>query len=171
MPFSSYSRQEYILQYIPSSKRKFVEQRDKDIALIQRATLNAAGPLCCLHDRLKSSNENISSEELRKILQQSLCLLGSSNHITTTLRRKKVLAAINPDKVQLAEQDFPKAGKMLFGEDLTTLAAKHSELTRSLSKNLQKSNYNNRAQFQTILASAARPIQVTNTRHYKLAES
>ena len=27
-----------------------------------------------------------------------------ANHITTTLRRKKTLAAINPDKVQLAEQ-------------------------------------------------------------------
>ena len=60
------------------------------------------------------------------------CLLGSANHITTTLRRKKILAAINPDKVQLAEQEFPKAGKLLFGEDLPNLAAKHSELTKSL---------------------------------------
>jgi hypothetical protein len=93
--------------------------------------------LCCLHDRLES-NENISNEDLRTTLQQSLCLLGSANHITTTLRRKKILAAINPDKVQLAEQEFPKVGKMLFGKDLTTLVAKHSELTRSLSKNLQK---------------------------------
>jgi hypothetical protein len=49
-------------------------------------------------------------------------LLASAYHITTTLRRKKILAAINPDKVQLTEQEFPKAGKMLFGEDLTTLA-------------------------------------------------
>ena len=71
-------------------------------------------------------------------LQQSLCLLGSANHITTTLPRKKTLAAINPDKVQLAEHEFPKAGILLFGEDLPNLAAKHSELTKSLSKNLQK---------------------------------
>jgi hypothetical protein len=125
-----------ILTYIPSSRKKFIEQRDKDLALIQRATLNAAAPLCCLHDRLES-NENISNEDLRTTLQQSLCLLGSANQITTTLRGKEILAAINPDKVQLAEQEFPKAGKMLFGEDLTTLAAKHSELnTRSLGKRL-----------------------------------
>ena len=129
-----------ILTYIPSSRKKFIEQWDKDLALIQRATLNAAAPLCCLHDRLES-NENISNEDLRTTLQQSLCLLGSANHITTTLRRKKILAAINPDKVQLAEQEFPKAGKMLFGEDLTTLTAKHSKRTRSLSKNLQKPGY------------------------------
>ena len=129
-----------ILTYIPSSRKKFIGQQDKDLALIQRATLNAAAPLCCLHDR-PESNENISNEDLRTTLQQSLCFLCSANHITTTLHRKKILAAINPDKVQLAEQEFPKAGKMLFGEDLTTLAAKHSELTRSLSKNLHKPGY------------------------------
>ena len=99
--------------------------------------LNAAAPLRCLHDRLES-NEDIPNNELLCAIQQSLCLLGSANHITTTLRRKKILAAINPDKVQLAEQEFPKAGKLLFGKDLPNLAAKHSELTKSLSKNLQK---------------------------------
>ena len=126
-----------ILNYIPSNQKKFVEQRDRDLALVQRAMLNAAAPLCCLHDRLES-NEDIPKNELLCALQQSLCLLGSANHITTTLRRKKILAAINPDKVQLAEQEFPKVGKLLFGEDLPNLAAKHSELTKSLSKNLQK---------------------------------
>jgi hypothetical protein len=28
--------------------------RDKDLALIQRALLNSAGPLCCPHDRLEN---------------------------------------------------------------------------------------------------------------------
>ena len=126
-----------ILNYIPSNRKKFVEQRDRDLALVQRAMLNAAAPLCCLHDHLES-NEDIPKNELLCALQQSLCLLGSANHITTTLRRKKILAVINPDKVQLAEQEYPKAGKLLFGKDLPNLAAKHSELTKSLSKNLQK---------------------------------
>ncbi|CAB3993468.1 Hypothetical predicted protein [Paramuricea clavata] len=129
-----------ILNYIPSSRKKFVEQRDKDLALIQRALLNSAGPLCCLHDRLENQDK-ISNEELLNTLQQSLCLLGSANHIVTTNRRKKILGAINPDKAQLADRDFPNAGKMLFGEDLPSLAAKHSELSRSLAKNLQKQPY------------------------------
>jgi hypothetical protein len=126
-----------ILNYIPSSRKKFVEQRDKDLALIQRALLNSAGPLCCLHDRLENQDK-ISNEELLNTLQQSLCLLGSANHIVTTNRRKKILGAINPDKAQLAGRDFPNAGKILFGEDLPSLAAKHSELSRSLAKKLAK---------------------------------
>ena len=98
-----------ILTYIPGNRKKFVEQRDRDLAPVQRAMLNAAAPLCCLQDRLES-NEDIPKNELLRALQQSLCLFGSSNHITTTLRRKKILGAINPDKVQLAEQEFRKAG-------------------------------------------------------------
>ena len=109
-----------ILNYIPSNQKKFVEQRDRDLALVQRAMLNAAAPLCCLHDRLES-NEDIPNQRSQR-----------------DDSRKKILAAINPDKVQLAEQEFPKVGKLLFGEDLPNLAAKHSELTKSLSKNLQK---------------------------------
>ena len=126
-----------ILTYIPGNRKKFVKQRDRDLALVQRAMLNAAAPFCCLHDRLES-NEDIPKNELLCALQQSLCLLGSSNHITTTLRHKKILGAINPDKVKLAKQEFTKAGKLLFGEDLPNLATKHSELTKSLSKDLQK---------------------------------
>jgi hypothetical protein len=56
---------------------------------------------------------------MRTILQQSLFLLGSSNHITTTLRRKKILAPLNPDKKRLAEQEFPKARKLLFANSKT----------------------------------------------------
>jgi hypothetical protein len=42
----------------------------------------------------------------------------------------------------LADNEFPNAGKMLFGDDLPPLAAKQSEMSRSLSKNLQKPQYN-----------------------------
>ena len=90
------------------------------MTLIQRA-LNLAAPLCCLHDRLERK-EDVSNEEVLTTLQQSLCLLGSANHITTITRRKKILGAINPDKIQLADNEFPNAGKMFFGEDLPPLA-------------------------------------------------
>ena len=42
-----------ILNYVPNGRRKGVENRDKDLSLIQRALLNSAAPLCCLHDRLE----------------------------------------------------------------------------------------------------------------------
>ena len=113
-----------ILNYVPNSRRKGVENRDKDLSLIQPALLNSAAPLCCLHDRLERK-EGVSNEKVLTTLQQSLCLLGSASHITTITRRKKF-------------NEFPNAGKMLFGDDLPPLAAKRSELSRSLSKNLQK---------------------------------
>ena len=100
----------------------------------------------------------MSNEEVLTTLQQSLCLLGSANHITTITRRKKILGAINPDKIQLADNEFPNAGKMLFGEDLPPLAAIHSELSRSLSKNLQKPQYITQHPTQT-------PKQMQNTPH------
>ena len=73
-----------ILNYVPNGRRKGVENRDKDLSLIQRALLNSASPLCCLHDRLERK-DHVSNEELLTILQQSLCLLGSANHIRTRL--------------------------------------------------------------------------------------
>jgi hypothetical protein len=130
-----------ILNYVPHNRRKAVENRDKDLNLIQRALLNSAAPLCCLHDRLERK-DHVTNEEVLTTVQQSLCLLGSANYITTITRRKKVLGAVNPDKIQLADNEFPNSGKMLFGDDLPPLAAKHSELARSLSKNLQKQQYN-----------------------------
>ena len=63
-----------ILNYVPNGRRKGVENRDKDllglISLIQRAFLNSASPLCCLHDRLERK-DHVSNEELLTILQQS----------------------------------------------------------------------------------------------------
>ena len=152
-----------ILNYVPNSRRKGVENRDKDLSLIQRALLNSAAPLCCLHDRLERK-DIVPNEELLTILQQSLCLLGSANHITTITRRKKVLGAINPDKIQLADNEFPNSGKMLFGDDLPPLAAKHSELSRSLSKNLQKPQYNSQPPRQN-------PKQATHRYSYPQTQS
>ena len=147
-----------ILNCVLNSRRKGVENRDKDLSLIQRALLNSAAPLCCLHDCLERK-EGASNEEVLTTLQQSLCLLDSANHITTITRRKKILGAINPDKIQLADNEFPpNAGKMLFGDDLPPLAAKNSELSRSLSKNLQKPQYIPKQ-------STYNPKQMQNTPH------
>ena len=60
-----------ILNYVPNNRRKGVENRDKDLSLIQRALLNSAAPLCCLHDRLERK-EDVSNEEVLTTLQQSL---------------------------------------------------------------------------------------------------
>ena len=55
-----------ILNYIPSNRKKVVEERDKDLSFVQRAMLNASAPLCCLHDRLEA-NKDIPKNELLSI--------------------------------------------------------------------------------------------------------
>ena len=115
--------------------KKYVQDRDEEMAVVQRALLNATGPLCSLNDAL-SSETQVPSEEIKCIVEQTLCLLGSANHQMSVLRRKKVLANINKEKISLADQPLPNAKRFLFGEDFPSVASKQAELSRGLAKNL-----------------------------------
>ena len=75
--------------------KKYVQDRDKEMAVVQRALLNATGPLCSLFRNSLSSETQVPSKEIKCIVEQTLCLLGSANHQMSVLRRKKVLANIN----------------------------------------------------------------------------
>ena len=105
------------------------------MAVVQRALLNTTGPLCSLHDTLSSGNK-VPAEEIKCIVEQTLCLLGSANHQLSVLLRKKVLANINKEKISLADQPLPNAKRFLFGEDFPSVASKQAELSRGLAKNL-----------------------------------
>ncbi|CAB4016219.1 Hypothetical predicted protein, partial [Paramuricea clavata] len=98
-----------MLEYVAVQNKKFIQERDKEITVIQRAMLNATGPLGTLHDQLRQDN-NLKSEDLKLILEQTLCLLGSANTHLSVLRRKKVLA-INKSKIELATRPLPNAKK------------------------------------------------------------
>ena len=107
-------------QITPLQTKKCVQDRNKEMAVVQRAYLNTTGPLCSLHDAL-SSGTQVPTEEIKSIVEQTLCLLGSTNHHMSVLWRKKVLANINKDKISLAEQPLPNAKRFLFGEDFPPL--------------------------------------------------
>ena len=103
----------------PPKSRKYTQERDKELASVQKAMLNITGPLCCLHDAL-TSNKDVSKEDIKSIVEQSLCLLGSGNcQFSSLLRRKKILVTINKDKIGLADQSLPNAKRMLFGDDFS----------------------------------------------------
>ena len=76
--------------------------------MVQRALLNKTGPLCSLHDTL-SSGTQVPAEEIKCIVEQTLCLLGSGNHQLSLLLRKQVFANINKGKINLADQPLPNA--------------------------------------------------------------
>ena len=130
----------------PQSK-KYVQERDKEMISVLRSLLNATGPLCCLHDALQSNdNINVSNKDVKLMLEQALCLLGSANYQISVLSRKKVLAAINKSKVNLGDLPLPNAKRMLFGNDFPSLASEKADLSRSVSKNLSS---NARRQFSS----------------------
>ena len=90
-----------------------------------------------MHDRLEN-NVAIDPVDLKRVVEQTLCLLGSANTQLSILRRKKVLANVNKTKIDLAnhDQDLPNAKKWLFGVDFPLVASKEAELARGLAKNL-----------------------------------
>ena len=105
------------------------------MAVVRRALLNTTGPLCSLHDTLSSGNQ-VPAEKITCIVEQTLCLLGSPNHQLSVLRRKKVFANINKEKISLADQPLHNANCFLFGEDFPSVASKQAELSRGFAKNL-----------------------------------
>ena len=124
-----------LLNQVPFKVKKFVQERDKETFNVQRAFLNATGPLCGLHDCIE--NESTPSyEEIKVALEQALCLLGSANTQLSILRRQRVLSAINRSRINLAELPLPNAKSWVFGDDFPSLASKQAELSRGLTKNL-----------------------------------
>ena len=103
--------------------------------MVQRALLTTTGPLSSLHDAL-SSGTQVPTEEIKCVVEQKLCLLGSANHQLSVLRRRKVLGNINREEINLADQPLLNAKRFLFGEDFPPIASKHAERSRGLAKNL-----------------------------------
>ena len=112
--------------------------------MVQRALLNTTGSLCSLHDTF-SSGSQVPAEEIKCIVEQTLCLLGSANHQLSVLRRKKVVSNVNTGKINLADQPVPNAKCFLFGEDFPSVASKQAELSCGLAKNLSNAqNHKNK---------------------------
>ena len=73
--------------------------------------------MCCLHDALESNDtiNDVSNKDVKLMLEQTLCLLGSANYQISGLRRKKVLAALNRAKANLGNLPLLTAKILLFG--------------------------------------------------------
>ena len=124
-----------LLNQVPFKVKKFVQERDKEMFNVQRAFLNATGPLCGLHDCIENDSAP-TYEENKMALEQALCLLGSAITQLSILTRQRVLAAINRSRTNLEELPLPNAKSWLFGDNFPSLASKQAELSRGLTKNL-----------------------------------
>ena len=116
-------------QISPLKSRKYTQERDKELASVQRSMLNITCPLCCLRDAL-CSDQDVSKDDIKSILEQSLCLLRSENFQFSALRRRKILVAINKDKIGLADQPLPNAKRLLFRDDFLSTVSKQKTWVR-----------------------------------------
>jgi hypothetical protein len=139
--FSTPKLDKTIADQIPNSYKKSVENRDKELIKVQRHVLNVAAPLTALHDMLEHKQQ-LSQEEMQNLVERAMCLLGNAANSLSVLRRSKILYAINPAKISLAEAAFPNAGKQLFGSDITKIAADSADIVRNLQKNLTQQRPN-----------------------------
>ena len=125
-----------LYQISPLKSRKYTQERDKELASEQRSMLNITGPLCCLHGAI-CSDQDVSKDDIKSMLEQSLCLLGSANFQFSALRRKKILVAINKDaRLAWLTSLSPMLSDCFFGEDFPSIASKQADLSRGLAKNL-----------------------------------
>jgi hypothetical protein len=70
-------------------------------------------PLTALHDLLESKQE-LSHDQMLSLVERAICLLGNAANSLLVLRRTKILYAINPAKISLAEAPFPNAGNFIW---------------------------------------------------------
>ena len=131
-----------IVDQVSFNLKKSVEIRDKELLKVQRHVLNVAAPLRALHDLLENK-QAVSVEDTLGIVEKALCLLGNASNSLSVLRRHKVLYAINPKKVSLAEASYPNARKQLFGNDISKIASDSADISRNLQKNLSIASFFN----------------------------
>ena len=91
--------------------------------------------MAALHDLLENKQQ-LSQEVMLNLVERAICLLGNAANSLSVLRRSKILYDINPAKISLAEAAFLNAGKQLFGNDITKIAADSADIVRNLQKNL-----------------------------------
>ena len=146
-----------IINQISNPQTKtYAQERDKEMVYIQCSLLTATGPLCCLHALESNDTINVSNKDVKLMLEQILCLLGSANYHISVLRRKKVLVAMNKAKANLGDLPLPNAKILLFGDNFSSLASKQADPSRGLSKTLSSNarrQFSSSTQFVWIQAS------------------
>ena len=95
-----------------ASVNKDTKSIDSELARIQSLMHDPAAPLIDLLHSL----DTISSEDAKATITAAIKLLGNASANMSRLRRKRVLRAVNPDIMDLAEEDiFKTSAPNLFG--------------------------------------------------------
>lgn len=111
----------YLPPMISGAKASDTPLRD-----IQDKVLDTLGPLCTLYENTAIMHESLSEDKITlesatvsaimNCVKKAILLVGDTSAQLSAKRREQVLAKLNPYLVSLGKEDFPGAGRDLFGE-------------------------------------------------------
>ena len=109
---------------------------DAELGKIQALVLDPVGPLLHLIERLQNEDEELTTEDAVASLHDALRLVGNASCQISTIRRKKVLKALNPEIQDLAaeEEHFREAAPQLFGNGFEKVMKDRAESIKILQK-------------------------------------
>ena len=116
---------------------------DAELREVQDKILDIMGPLGTAHDNLiekldaQTSVIQFSKEEvtgLMAIIQRSIQLAGHASATISQKRRVAVLSKVNKAYASLGKEDFPEAGKDLFGKGFESRLKERTETSKAISE-------------------------------------
>ncbi len=111
---------------------------DAELARIQSFVLDPVGPLLHLLERFQAADDDnpLAVEDAAHDIQEALRLIGNTSMQISTVRRKKVLKALNPEIQDLATEGrhFRDAAPQLFGSGFEKVMKDRAESIQILQK-------------------------------------
>ena len=116
---------------------------DAELREIQDKVLDIMGPLGTAHEHLldkldpPSSTIQFSREEgtgLMAVIQRSIQLAGHASATISQKRRVAVLTRVNKAYASLGKEDFPDAGKDLFGKGFESRLKERTETAKAINE-------------------------------------
>ena len=117
---------------------------DNNLRDMQDKVLDVLGPLCTIYENLnvlhESQNENsvtLDNSFVASMLnctKKAILLVGDTSAQLSSKRREQVLAKLNPCLSSLGKEEFPDAGKQLFGDGFESRLKLRSETANTVAQ-------------------------------------
>lgn len=120
--------------------KRFPKQQDTDLTKIQSAVLATARPVISEWQGLpeggidEDPEMSVPAVEVLSLCQRTICLVGNASELISQERRSKVLETVDTTWTKYGAEHYPKAGKMLFGDDFKMTLTEKVEKDTALAK-------------------------------------
>ena len=127
----------YLISMIPG-----VKIPDNSLRDIQDKALDVLGPLCTLYENFTRMYESLDEGAITieksavmgmfNCVKKAVMLVGDTSAQMSAKRREQVLTKLNPVLSSLGKEDFPDAGKQLFGDGFESRLKLRSETANTV---------------------------------------